>query len=193
MASSSSAAAAAEATSAGPNPKRGRRGAAEKLWTEAEEMAILEGFLEFVTERGTPTRAPDHHHHHHDTAPFFERIRPRLRRADLNRAQLADKLRRLKRKYRAAASRLAAAPSAAAAAAFRTPHDRATFELARKIWSPATPAPEPEEGRKGMEEKWREQQILELEVLLKRAELLHEHFSAKLEEMRSTTTTTSSN
>ncbi|KAG6525710.1 probable transcription factor At3g04930 [Zingiber officinale] len=98
----------------------------QKLWTDADEIAVLQGFWDFTSRRGT-ARAD----YQHDTGPFYDEIRGRLC-FDFSRSQLVEKLRRLKKKYRSTAGRMAADKRFA----FRSPHEEATFEIARKIWNP---------------------------------------------------------
>ncbi|CAL9096320.1 unnamed protein product [Musa textilis] len=98
----------------------------QKLWTDADEIAVLQGFWEFTSRRGT-ARAD----YQHDTGPFYDEIRGRLG-FDFSRSQLVEKLRRLKKKYRNTAGRMAADRGFV----FRSPHERAAFEIARKIWNP---------------------------------------------------------
>lgn len=97
----------------------------QKLWTDSDEMKVLQGFLEFTSKRGTT-----HANYQHDTGPFFEEIRPRLQ-FEFNKNQIAEKLRRLKKKYRNAAARVGTGRGLI----FKSPHDRATYEISRKIWS----------------------------------------------------------
>ncbi|XP_020590480.1 probable transcription factor At3g04930 [Phalaenopsis equestris] len=97
----------------------------QKLWTHADEMKVLQGFLEFTSKRGTT-----HANYQHDTGPFFNEIRPRLQ-FDFNKNQIAEKLRRLKKKYRNAAAKIGSGRGFV----FKSPHDRATYEISRKIWS----------------------------------------------------------
>lgn len=97
----------------------------QKLWTHADEMKVLQGFLEFTSKRGTT-----HANYQHDTGPFFDAIRPRLQ-FDFNKNQIAEKLRRLKKKYRNAAAKMGSGRGFV----FKSPHDRASYEISRKIWS----------------------------------------------------------
>ncbi|KAG1326090.1 mediator-associated protein 1-like [Cocos nucifera] len=99
----------------------------QKLWTDADEIAILQGFLEFTSQRGTT-----HANYQHDTGPFYDQIKSRLQ-VDFNKNQLVEKLRRLKKKYRNMVNRMASGKEFV----FKSPHDKATFEIARKIWSPS--------------------------------------------------------
>ncbi|XP_038988617.1 uncharacterized protein LOC120112801 [Phoenix dactylifera] len=99
----------------------------QKLWTDADEITILQGFLEFTSQRGTT-----HANYQHDTGPFYDQIKSRLQ-LEFNKNQLVEKLRRLKKKYRNMVSRIAAGKEFV----FKSPHDKATFEIASKIWSPS--------------------------------------------------------
>lgn len=118
----------------------------QKLWTDSDEMKVLQGFLEFTSKRGTT-----HANYQHDTGPFFEEIRPRLQ-FEFNKNQIAEKLRRLKKKYRNAATRLGSGRGLV----FKSPHDRATYEISRKIWSstfyrrPKNPQIQPDQSSGGV-------------------------------------------
>ncbi|KAG2596408.1 probable transcription factor At3g04930 [Panicum virgatum] len=132
-------AAPAEPTGAAPPPQPPPQpqgaGAAEdsrrlfqRLWTDEEELLILRGFLDFTARRGTTFAS-----HQYDTGPFYEEIRRRLS-FDSTKSQLIEKLRRLKKKYRVCAARVAAQ---GAAFAFRSAHEGAIYDVARHIWRPA--------------------------------------------------------
>ena len=98
----------------------------QRLWTDEDEIELLQGFLEYTTQRGSSQ------HHHHDTALFYDQIKSKLQ-LDFNKNQLVEKLRRLKKKYRNVVSRI----SSGKEFVFKTPHDQATFEISRKIWGDA--------------------------------------------------------
>ncbi|MQL86705.1 hypothetical protein Taro_019238 [Colocasia esculenta] len=100
----------------------------QRLWTDEDEIAILQGFLDFSSGRRRAAVAA----HHHDTGPFYDQIRARLR-LDFNKSQLVEKLRRLKKKYRNVTGKMSSGKDHA----FRSPHDQATFELSRQIWGNA--------------------------------------------------------
>lgn len=100
----------------------------QRLWTDEEELLILRGFLDFTARRGTTFAS-----HQYDTGPFYEEIR-RLLSFDFTKSQLIEKLRRLKKKYRVCAARMAAQ---GAAFAFRSAHEGAIYDVARHIWRPA--------------------------------------------------------
>lgn len=99
----------------------------QRLWTDDDEIELLQGFLEFTSQRSALSN-----HHHHDTTPFYDQIKTRLQ-VDFNKNQLVEKLRRLKKKYRNALNRISSSKDFA----FKSPHEQATFEISRKIWSAA--------------------------------------------------------
>ncbi|OVA13513.1 Protein of unknown function DUF573 [Macleaya cordata] len=97
----------------------------QRLWTDEDEIGLLQGFLDFTTRRGTLNSS-----YHHETGPFYDHIKTRLQ-LDFNKNQLVEKLRRLKKKYRNVVTRI----SSGKEFSFKTPHDQTTFEISRKIWS----------------------------------------------------------
>ena len=126
---SSSAAVPAPAPSAAAAAVGERRPLFQRLWTEEDEIVILRAFAEFTAQRGTAFAS-----HQYDTEPFYEEMRRRLQ-LDFSKSQLAEKLRRLKRKYRNCVDRLR---GSGASFTFRSPHEQAVFEIARNIWRPAS-------------------------------------------------------
>uniref|UniRef100_N1R1R1 Glabrous enhancer-binding protein-like DBD domain-containing protein n=1 Tax=Aegilops tauschii TaxID=37682 RepID=N1R1R1_AEGTA len=99
-----------------------------KTQGQEEELLILRGFLEFTSRRGTAFAS-----HQYDTGPFYEEIRRKLS-FDFSKNQLIEKLRRLKKKYRVCATRMAAQ---GAAFAFKSVHEGAIYDVARHIWRSA--------------------------------------------------------
>lgn len=110
-----------------PPPSDDSRRLFQRLWTDDDEIELLQGFLEFTSQRSALSN-----HHHHDTTPFYDQIKTRLQ-VDFNKNQLVEKLRRLKKKYRNALNRISSSKDFA----FKSPHEQATFEISRKIWSTA--------------------------------------------------------
>ncbi|GLT95209.1 hypothetical protein SLE2022_129050 [Rubroshorea leprosula] len=124
----------------GPDPKRQRIGDAvvekkpqqfddsrrmfQRLWTDEDEIELLQGFLDYTTQRGNTIS------HHHDTAMFYDQIKSKLQ-LDFNKNQLVEKLRRLKKKFRNVTTKISTGKDVS----FKSPHDQATFEISRKIWS----------------------------------------------------------
>ncbi|KAK7832804.1 putative transcription factor [Quercus suber] len=94
----------------------------QRLWTDEDEIELLQGFLDYTTSRGST--------HHNDTALFYDQIKSKLQ-LDFNKNQLVEKLRRLKKKYRNVVGKI----STGKEFSFKSPHDQATFEISRKIWS----------------------------------------------------------
>ncbi|KAK1664225.1 hypothetical protein QYE76_052384 [Lolium multiflorum] len=98
------------------------------MWMDEEELLILRDFLEFTSRRGTAFAS-----HQYDTRPFYEEIRRKLS-FDFSKNQLIEKLRRLKKKYRVYANRMAAQGGAFA---FRSAHEGSIYDVARHIFRPA--------------------------------------------------------
>ncbi|KAF4357034.1 hypothetical protein F8388_001116 [Cannabis sativa] len=96
----------------------------QRLWTDEDEIGLLQGFLDYTTQRGKTT-----HHGQNDTALFYDQIKSKLQ-LDFNKNQLVEKLRRLKKKYRNVLNKI----SSGKEFSFKSPHDQATFEISRKIW-----------------------------------------------------------
>ncbi|KAJ7978078.1 mediator-associated protein 1 [Quillaja saponaria] len=94
----------------------------QRLWTDEDEIGLLQGFLDYTTQRGSS--------HHNDTALFYDQIKSKLQ-LDFNKNQLVEKLRRLKKKYRNVLNKIRSGKEFS----FKSPHDQATFEISRKIWS----------------------------------------------------------
>ncbi|OWM63002.1 probable transcription factor At3g04930 [Punica granatum] len=99
----------------------------QRLWTDEDEIELLQGFLEFTSQRSTGgvPAGPGHH----DTTLFYDQIKSKLQ-LDFNKNQLIEKLRRLKKKYRNVLNKISSGKDVS----FKSPHDRATFEISRKIW-----------------------------------------------------------
>lgn len=97
----------------------------QRLWTDEDEIELLQGFLDYTAQRGKST-----HHGQNDTALFYDQIKSKLQ-LDFNKNQLVEKLRRLKKKYRNIVNKI----SSGKELSFKSPHDQATFEISRKIWS----------------------------------------------------------
>ncbi|KAI6692569.1 hypothetical protein NL676_020279 [Syzygium grande] len=97
----------------------------QRLWTDEDEIELLRGFLEYTTQRGGAPSGG-----HHDTAAFYDQIKSKLQ-LDFNKNQLVEKLRRLKKKYRNVIGRMSSGKDFA----FKSPHDQATFEISRRIWT----------------------------------------------------------
>ncbi|XP_022719206.1 probable transcription factor At3g04930 [Durio zibethinus] len=101
----------------------------QRLWTDEDEIELLQGFLDYTTSK-TNSNSSSSHHYHHDTALFYDQIKSKLQ-LDFNKNQLVEKLRRLKKKYRNVMNKISSGKDFS----FKSPHDQATFEISRKIWS----------------------------------------------------------
>ncbi|CAJ1976209.1 unnamed protein product [Sphenostylis stenocarpa] len=104
----------------------------QRLWTDEDEIGLLQGFLDYTAQRGSS--------HHNDTALFYDQIKSKLQ-LGFNKNQLVEKLRRLKKKYRNVVSKI----SVGKEFSFKSPHDRATFEISQRIWSNTAPITGPVE------------------------------------------------
>ncbi|GAU21430.1 hypothetical protein TSUD_32610 [Trifolium subterraneum] len=116
-----------------PEPKRDQmeekndsRKLFQRLWTDEDEIVILQGFLDYNANRGSS--------YHNDTGSFYDQIKSKIQ-LDFNKSQLVDKLRRLKKKYRNVLQKFDSGKEFI----FKTPHDQATFEISHKIWNNVTP------------------------------------------------------
>ncbi|KAK4751147.1 hypothetical protein SAY87_004629 [Trapa incisa] len=103
----------------------------QRLWTDEDEIELLQGFLEFTTQRGGAGVAGGPGHQ--DTSMFYDQIKSKLQ-LDFNKNQLIEKLRRLKKKYRNVVNKISSGKDVS----FKSSHDRATFEISRKIWTNIT-------------------------------------------------------
>ncbi|KAK7356008.1 hypothetical protein VNO80_15274 [Phaseolus coccineus] len=104
----------------------------QRLWTDEDEIGLLQGFLDYTAQRGSS--------HHNDTALFYDQIKSKLQ-LGFNKNQLVEKLRRLKKKYRNVVTKI----SDGKEVSFKSPHDKATFEISRRIWSNTAPITGPVE------------------------------------------------
>ncbi|CAJ1961024.1 unnamed protein product [Sphenostylis stenocarpa] len=109
-----------------PLPLDDSRRLFQRLWTDEDEIELLQGFLDYTAQRGSS--------HHNDTALFYDQIKSKLQ-LDFNKNQLVEKIRRLKKKYRNVLNKI----SSGKEFSFKSAHDQATFEISRKIWSSVAP------------------------------------------------------
>ncbi|KAL3752400.1 hypothetical protein ACJRO7_013108 [Eucalyptus globulus] len=101
----------------------------DKLFSEEDEIRLLKSLSKLTN----PTADP----------PTLDRIEKSLG-PSLTRAQIANKIRRLRHKYHR---------QARTKALIRTPHDRKVFELARDVWGKRLSSRKERKERKGKEEK----------------------------------------
>ncbi|KAL7126378.1 hypothetical protein ABFS83_14G182500 [Erythranthe nasuta] len=129
-----------------PMPPDESRKLFQRLWTDEDEIELLQGFLDYTTQRFGAHNSSSQHHH--DTTAFYDQIKSRFQ-LDFNKNQLVEKLRRLKKKYRNVVAKFSSGKDYV----FRSSHEQATFEISSKIWGntainnysplPAAPAPAP--------------------------------------------------
>ncbi|KAK4476693.1 hypothetical protein RD792_015853 [Penstemon davidsonii] len=98
----------------------------QRLWNDEDEIELLQGFLDYTSQRGGPHNSS---HHHHDTTAFYDQIKSKFQ-LDFNKNQLVEKLRRLKKKYRNVINKLGSGKDYA----FKSPHEQATFDISSRIW-----------------------------------------------------------
>ncbi|KAL1802708.1 hypothetical protein ACET3Z_031355 [Daucus carota] len=107
-----------------PLPLEESRKLFQRLWTDEDEIELLQGFLDYTLQRGGHS-----HNSHHDTTAFYDLIKCKLQ-LDFNKNQLVEKLRRLKKKYRNVLSKI----NSGKEYVFKTSHDQVTFDISKKIW-----------------------------------------------------------
>ncbi|XP_047315239.1 probable transcription factor At3g04930 [Impatiens glandulifera] len=113
-----------------PLPILDERRLFQRLWTDEDEIELLQGFLNYSSQRGFVVgNSSSSSSHHHDTSVFYDQIKSKLQ-LDFNKNQLVDKLRRLKKKYRNVVSKIGTGK----VQTFKSTHDEATFEISRRIW-----------------------------------------------------------
>lgn len=105
------------------NPRR----LSHRLWTNEDEIQLLQGFLEYKTRHGS-------RHHNVNTALFYDEIKSKLQ-VRVNKNQLFDKLCRFKKKYLDVLDKI----SSVKKFSFKSAHDEATFEISLKIWGHSIP------------------------------------------------------
>ena len=96
-----------------------------RLWSEADEIAILKGMIEYKSKKGFDPYA--------DSSGFHDFIKKSIH-ADVSKYQLTEKIRRLKKKYKNNAEK----EQNGNAPVFSKPHDHKSLELSKKIWGNET-------------------------------------------------------
>ncbi|XVF01810.1 hypothetical protein REPUB_Repub04eG0121400 [Reevesia pubescens] len=96
-----------------------------RLWSEADEIAILKGMIEYKSKKGSDPYA--------DSSGFHDFIKKSIQ-ADVSQYQLKEKIRRLKKKYTTNAEKGLNGNDPV----FSKPHDQKSFELSKKIWGNET-------------------------------------------------------
>ncbi|XP_076951610.1 GLABROUS1 enhancer-binding protein-like [Bidens hawaiensis] len=95
----------------------------QRLWSEDDEIAVLQGMIDFKTERNgeNPVADPD---------AFHDFIRKSLH-VDFSRSQLMDKIRRLKKKY---VNNVAKEKKDGKDRHFTKSHEQKAYELLKLVW-----------------------------------------------------------
>ncbi|XP_022725846.1 STOREKEEPER protein-like [Durio zibethinus] len=96
-----------------------------RLWSEADEIAILKGMIEYKSKKGSDPYA--------DSSGFHDFIKQSIQ-ADVSKYQLSEKIRRLKKKYKTNSEKCQNGNDPV----FSKPHDHKSFELSKKIWGNET-------------------------------------------------------
>ncbi|XWS68519.1 hypothetical protein CRYUN_Cryun04dG0097400 [Craigia yunnanensis] len=96
-----------------------------RLWSEADEIAILKGMIEYKSKKGSDPYA--------DSSGFHDFIKQSIQ-ADVSKYQLTEKIRRLKKKHKINAEKGQNGNDPV----FSKPHDHKSFELSKKIWGNET-------------------------------------------------------
>ncbi|XP_060198944.1 probable transcription factor At1g11510 [Lycium barbarum] len=93
----------------------------QRLWSEDDEIAILKGMIDYRSKKKADPVA--------DLSAFHEFIKKNLH-VDVTKAQLQDKIRRLKKKYENNAGK----EKKGKERIFSKPHEQKGYELSKKIW-----------------------------------------------------------
>ncbi|XP_010430191.1 PREDICTED: probable transcription factor At1g61730 [Camelina sativa] len=122
-------AAAAVTASANKRVKKGggeeesvkKPGGFHRLWTEEDEIAVLQGMIDFKADTG---KSP-----YEDSNGYYDFIKKDIS-FEVSKNQFMDKLRSLRKKYMGKEVKNGVEPS------FAKPHDQKAYELAKTIWGP---------------------------------------------------------
>ncbi|KAF6144596.1 hypothetical protein GIB67_006088 [Kingdonia uniflora] len=94
-----------------------------RIWTESDEITFLQGLLDSSNTHGL--------FFPRDLPIFYNRFSNSMSQP-YTRSQLSEKLRRLRKKFRVASARIARGLEFC----LLSPHDRALFDLSKKLWDP---------------------------------------------------------
>ncbi|XP_058754242.1 probable transcription factor At5g28040 [Vicia villosa] len=95
----------------------------QRIWTKQDEIELLKGYLDYIKQQGRTTTTLQS-----DVASFYDQVTPKFR-ADFNKNQIVEKLRRLKRKHKMVLDK-----AKEVQVSFKSSHEQAVFEISRKIW-----------------------------------------------------------
>ncbi|XP_021299423.1 probable transcription factor At4g00390 [Herrania umbratica] len=144
----------------------------QRVFNEDDEVAVLEAILEYSIKKGTNPSA--------DINGFYDFVMKSIH-VDVTKAQLKDKIKRLKKKFR---------KNAKGNRTFLNSHAQKIFDLSNTIWGQEVKGKEAMEvdmgeSRATLEHKWRKLEIAELEVFLQRKKLIVEQAKLMLERLKS--------
>ena len=94
----------------------------QRLWSDDNEIELLKGMLDYRAIHDSDPAA--------DAAAFYEFVKKSLH-VEVTKAQLVDKMKRLRKKYRNNARRGKKGKDPT----FSKPHERKIYQLSKKIWS----------------------------------------------------------
>uniref|UniRef100_A0A7C9DND6 Glabrous enhancer-binding protein-like DBD domain-containing protein n=1 Tax=Opuntia streptacantha TaxID=393608 RepID=A0A7C9DND6_OPUST len=101
-------------SSGGVTQDEGKKVLFQRLWSEEDELVILKGMIDYKAKKRTDPMA--------DADDFLEFIKKSLH-FDANKAQILNKMQRMKKKYENAKKRK-----------INNPHDLKAFELSKQVW-----------------------------------------------------------
>ncbi|KDO53078.1 hypothetical protein CISIN_1g017042mg [Citrus sinensis] len=94
----------------------------QRLWSEDDEIIVLKRMIEYSTEKGIDPSQ--------DTQAFYDYVKNSLH-GDYTKAQLMDKIRRLKKKC---VNNLRKSAKKGGVRTFSNPHEQRAYDLSKKLW-----------------------------------------------------------
>ncbi|GAY55494.1 hypothetical protein CUMW_164620 [Citrus unshiu] len=94
----------------------------QRLWSEDDEIIVLKRMIEYSTEKGLDPSQ--------DTQAFYDYVKNSLH-GDYTKAQLMDKIRRLKKKC---VNNLRKSAKKGGVRTFSNPHEQRAYDLSKKLW-----------------------------------------------------------
>ncbi|KAJ4703282.1 mediator-associated protein 1 [Melia azedarach] len=94
----------------------------QRLWSEEDEIVVLKGMIDYSTKKGVDPNQ--------DMNAFHDYIKKSLH-VDVSKAQLVDKIRRLKKKYQ---NNLEKGLKKGEDQTFSKPHEQKAYDLSKKLW-----------------------------------------------------------
>ena len=142
----------------------------QRLWSDDNEIELLKGMLDYRAIHDSDPAA--------DAAAFYEFVKKSLH-VEVTKAQLVDKMKRLRKKYRNNARRGKKGKDPT----FSKPHERKIYQLSKKIWS-CTATDDGVSGRclNGMLSFNKNNVVLEESLIKKGLELIDKEKRVQLEE-----------